>query len=392
VASGGGYRNLIASYGRLRSTRQLGYPRPYRPLLIGIFWPSAWLVLPWEHGPQIAADDPQQASAAIAAERRALEEIVKSIDADDTEAFYTYTQQDRLSESDARDLARMLLPIYARAGDVASDLPPIEGLPTVEQLLATWRAFGQRAAPLDTGNQGGRLRHQHEAPAIAGMDEGFDPRMILRGASVWMMKDRAGTVGAQGVGPLLRDLLAASATARMHVIGHSFGCRVLLSAICSAPALPRKVDSALLLQPAISHLCFATSVPGSSKPGGYRPALERVAQPIMLTFTNEDKPLHDFFQYALWRPADVGELEIAGSDEPPNRFAALGGYGPRGCAEGECVMLPIKPVGERYPLQAGAPRIYALNGAGVIHGHGDFNTEATWWALYNQVAFDANAG
>jgi hypothetical protein len=161
---------------------------------------------------------------------------------------------------------------------------------------------------------------------------------------------------------------------------------VLLSAICFPPSLPREVNSLLLLQPAISHLCFASTIATTGQPGGYRAALKRVDQPIMLTFSKEDQPLHDFFHLALVRASDVGDTQIAGGDEPPNIYAALGGYGPRGCAAGECETLPINPVGQAYELGAGAPEIYALDGAGVIHGHGDFNQEAIWWALYNQVA------
>ncbi len=88
----------------------------------------------------------------------------------------------------------------------------------------------------------------------------------------------------------------------------------------------------------------------------------------------------------------MGDSEIAGGDEPPNIYAALGGYGPRGLNEKECAIIDIKPLNQRYDLDAGAPQIYALNGAGVIHGHGAFNTEATWWALYNQVAHEAGPG
>ncbi len=100
----------------------------------------------------------------------------------------------------------------------------------------------------------------------------------------------------------------------------------------------------------------------------------------------EDQPLHNFFHLALIRPADLGEAQIAGDEEPPNSYAALGGYGPRGYIEGECQAVAIHQVGQPYDLGAGAPRIYALDGAGVIHGHGDFNKDETWWALYSQVA------
>jgi hypothetical protein len=387
VATGTGYRGMIDSYVKLRRDHALGYARPYKPLLVGIFWPSAWLVLPWERAPQIAADDPQIADSAVSHERRALEELAGLLDDADVEAFYALTQREKLGEAEARELARILLPIYNQAPSAGpADIAGAGGEVAPDQLIELWRKIGQRDKPRDTGSAGGRLGRVSAAPQVAGSLDNLDPRMLVRGASVWVMKDRAGTVGARGVAGLLSGLLSASASARVHLIGHSFGCRVLLSAICHPPSLPRKVDSALLLQPAVSHLCFAADVARSGKPGGYREALKRVDQPIMLTFSKEDQPLHNFFHLALVRAADLGDAQIAGDDEPPNVYAALGGYGPRGYAAGECEIIPINPVGQAYNLGAGAPRIYALDGAGVIHGHGDYNQAATWWALYNQVA------
>ncbi|MDQ2998264.1 MAG: hypothetical protein M3R61_14600, partial [Chloroflexota bacterium] len=279
----GGYRGMIESYIKLRRDHKLAYTRPYRPLLIGIFWPSAWLVLPWESAPQIAATDPQIAAEELAQERRALEEVAQLIDPADVEAFYTYAQQDKLSEADTRELARILAPVYNQGSNTGpSDVPQATASQvTPDQLVELWRKLGGRDKSFDTGEEGG-IFNLGDAPSeaeAAGLLENLDPRLILRGASVWVMKDRAGTVGARGVAKLLTGLLSASASARVHAIGHSFGCRVLLSAICSPPSRSddRKVDSLLLLQPAVSHLCFAADVAGSGKPGGYRPALDRVA-------------------------------------------------------------------------------------------------------------------
>lgn len=387
VVNGGGYRGLINGYIRARAQNHLAYDRPYRPLLVGIFWPSTWLVLPWEQGPHIAAipDDPAVGDQATADERETLASIAKQLNPKDIEEFYRLTQAERLNEAEARELARILLPLY-RNKKVATTTD-VESPATVQtkQLVAAWRTLARRGETRDTGQAGGRLRRGNGDASIAGGDDSFDPRLIIRGASVWQMKDRAGVVGAYGVGPLLGDLLANAPDARTHLIGHSFGCRVLLSAICAPTKLPRPVDSLLLLEPAISHLCFATDVAGSGKPGGYRSALQRIKLPIMLTFTRQDGPLHDWFHFALVRPSDLGEAAIAG-DEPPSPYAALGGYGPRGTAPGECITIPIKPLGESYDLGNVTARIIALNSTDVILGHGDINKDQTWWALYSQVA------
>src|SRR4051812_37692253 len=50
-----GYEDFLKGYAEMRHTHGLTYPRPFRPLLVGIFWPSTILVLPGERGPAIAA-------------------------------------------------------------------------------------------------------------------------------------------------------------------------------------------------------------------------------------------------------------------------------------------------------------------------------------------------
>src|SRR5204863_823662 len=119
-------------------------------------------------------------------------------------------------------------------------------------------------------------------------------------------------------------------TARVHLIGHSYACKVVLSALCFQE-LPRPVTSLLLLQPAISYLCFAAAdATGTGKPGGYHDALDKVEQPILTTYSTHDVALRDLFHLAVRRPFDQGEEHI-GADVPPSPYAALGGYGPGGC-------------------------------------------------------------
>src|SRR5262249_33596848 len=153
------------------------------------------------------------------------------------------------------------------------------------------------------------------------------PRDLLRLFTVRQMKDRAGVVGATGVAALLAEIGALGA-ARVHLIGHSYGARLLLSALGASDAPPLVAAAMLLLQPAVSHLCFAAHVEATGQPGGYRRALARVRAPIVATFSRHDVPLRRVFHLAVRRRRDAGELQIAG-DDPPSIFAALGGYGPR---------------------------------------------------------------
>jgi pimeloyl-ACP methyl ester carboxylesterase len=193
------------------------------------------------------------------------------------------------------------------------------------------------------------------------------------------MKDRAGRVGARGVSRLLEDVLAAT-TAPVHLVGHSYGCKVVMSALCRLSGAARQVESALLLQPAMSHLAFASDVPGLGAPGGYRPALERSFQPIRATYSRFDEPLTKFFHLAARRASDLGELRIAGA--PPSRYSALGGFGP---ADGQGVArVSAEAPGTRYELPAGS-RIVGVEASNVISSHSDINNRATWWMLADQV-------
>src|SRR6185437_11606440 len=72
------------------------------------------------------------------------------------------------------------------------------------------------------------------------------------------MKERAGTVGRKGVAPLV-DRLAGSVE-RIHLVGHSFGGRVVTSAASGSST--SKIQTLSLLQTAFSHNGFSRSMGG----------------------------------------------------------------------------------------------------------------------------------
>jgi hypothetical protein len=162
---------------------------------------------------------------------------------------------------------------------------------------------------------------------------------------------------------------------------------VVLSSMVAA-RLPRSVESVLLLQPAISHLAFAEEVPGGVRSGGYREALKLSRQPILTTYSAHDFPLHEVFHRALRRETDRGELAVAGIETlagpPPNVFAALGGYGPRGAKE--TLIQPLPEPGEAPEIPETA-RIVGFDGTmhKRVAGHGDIATPHTAWLLTLQL-------
>ena len=65
------YEDFMNGYMAMRRAHGLPVANPYRPLLVGVFWPSTALTFgASEEGPEIAAGDPDAMDRAVAEERR----------------------------------------------------------------------------------------------------------------------------------------------------------------------------------------------------------------------------------------------------------------------------------------------------------------------------------
>lgn len=362
----GRYEHFIGEY------LKQGAARPKRSLvLVGIIWPSTSFLWPWEHGPDIAAgtgDDVRMEEM-----RRFVAEGVDPA----TEAILSELVDGRstLTLSEAREAAQIVLD-GLRIGTDAEDG---SAAPAVDELIDAWTLFGDGTPiPPDAGEDGGVIGSGTAgAPQIAG--DGLDVRDLLRLGTVWTMKARAGKVGFHGVAPLIRHILAHS-DASLHLTGHSFGGRLLMSSL-TAVEPTRKARSLLLLQPAVNRWCFADNVAGTGRVGGYRPVLDWVELPIMSTFSEHDGPLRQTFHLAV-RGSSLGEPHIAAVGDT-DRYGALGGWGPAG-VDVETVPA-LAPGAGRYDLDGA--RVVAVDGSGQIDGrpaigsHGDVSNPVTAWAL-----------
>lgn len=341
-----------------------GQPRPMRPLVLGLFWPSIWITWPWESGPALAAQDPNEIADALAllppTPRARLREALSA---------------PALGAGEAHKLASVAAETLP-SDDLTGD--PVPPDPTV--VLGAWSAVSAPAlAPVQPRFGTATKHHAGEPDSAAWL---LDPRDLVRLVSVWTMKDRADLVGRADVARLLDDLIAKT-SAPVHLVGHSYGCRLLMSAIASM-ASEQRLTSLLLLQPAVNYLCFAHRLP-SGGTGGYRPVLQRLRQPLLTTYSRNDRALTSFFHLALKRRRDLGEAVAAPWPYPPSPYAALGGYGP-GEVGSECTWrdLPLPP--DQHNL-ADAAKLHALNGTAHIRDHGDVSNEACCWALRSQLAW-----
>jgi hypothetical protein len=389
------YENFIG--GVIRTRESLGVPHPdgYSPVLVGVFWPSTALVLPWEKGPKFASVGAESPDNGVGEYQNQIAEVAEFLPEADRERFYRLAQAEALDDEQGLEFVTLLGTAAAHFDAAYQDLGETGDKgngsePTPQERLDAWRKISSDARQPQSPGEFGYVTDDIESPQAAFSPGALDPRSAIRALTVLQMKDRAARVGALGVGPLLRELRLAAPTARVHLVGHSYGCIVILSALCSLPSAEGapEVESVFLLQPAVSQWCFAPNVAGRGYPGGYREALRRVRSPIFTTFSISDAPLRHFFHLAARRDRDLGQPQIAGGDLPhsPSRYAALGGYGPAGLSEDECQVLAINAPPDVYCIRTDpTPRVCAINGDRGIGGHGDISNPMTWWTMLTLI-------
>jgi hypothetical protein len=142
----------------------------------------------------------------------------------------------------------------------------------------------QGAASMALPTSGGAVGTSVQAAGVTEFLSGFKAAAmnVLNFTTYFAMKSRAGTVGSKGVAPLV-DRLAGQVD-RIHLIGHSFGGRVVTAAAASSQT--DKIRSMTLLQAAFSHNGFSQSMNGA-----FRTVVDkgRIDGPILVTHTKNDK-------------------------------------------------------------------------------------------------------
>lgn len=207
----------------------------------------------------------------------------------------------------------------------------------------------------------------------------------LRQLTYWQMKNRAGVVGRAGLGPAIGRLHQSAPTVLVHLVGHSFGGRLVSCALSGLPAGldPSPVRSVTLLQGAFSHFAFADPLPfNANRKGALAGMLDRVDGPLTVCFSSHDGALGTFYPLASLANQD----DAAGLSDALFRWGAMGADGAQGVSATPISIQGAGPAAS-YPfavhevLNVDAAEVVSRGGP-PVGAHNDIvHPELTWIVL-----------
>jgi hypothetical protein len=378
--------------------------RPTTVGLVGVFWPSQrWSDEPI---PDFAAQDAQSGSGGggAAGLDRADDDVVLSDPSLDAQ---TLDQLKELFPAGAGQLDRMAELLAGEpTADAARDF--LTQMQDFAAATAEGSNDGEGETPSDSGAEPRMLEDGdaelfqryvdglgetgvvvEESPGgAAGIGSGLakiwhGAKEALRQLTYWQMKNRAGVVGKEGLGPFVGRLNDAAAQVRVHLVGHSFGARVVSYALAGLPdsASPSPVKSVTLLQGAFSHYAFADPHPfDANRKGALAGRMSRIDGPLTACFSRHDGAVGIFYPLASMAARD----DSAAAIKPSVRWGGMGADGAQGV---DASLVTLQPAGGAYPFDDGkALNIDASavvkNGAAPTGAHSDIvHPELTWLVL-----------
>jgi hypothetical protein len=367
----------------------------YRPLIVGLHWPSQ----PW--GDEEFASESSYAATPAAAGTEF--DSRTRLSADEMANAYA----DRLSDSEGRDspewqeirAAIGAIITEAKKNPAPATLPPhITVAYSKLDNLTNLGAADLAGAPGDDRDpfDPERAYRSTRAP-VASYGGGLGDGLLspLRQLSFWKMKKRAQIFGESGAAKLLSMVQAASPKARIHIAGHSFGCIVasgMLRRPGNSAGKKPPIHSAMLIQGALSLWSYCSRIErAGGKPGYFASVIEdaRVGGPIVTTQSRYDRAV------GFWYPkaAGVAGQVVYATDlgELP-KYGGVGTFGLQGPGV-PTVELNMLPATGRYSFQRGKvyninSEQYIKNGGGFSGAHSDIVHPEVAHALWDAVLTD----
>ena len=203
---------------------------------------------------------------------------------------------------------------------------------------------------------------------------------LLNFVTYYQMKDRAGVVGQQGLYQVLRKLRERRPDLKLHLMGHSFGSRLLSAAVNGPDDQPAvEVNSLTMLQAAFSHNGFAERFDGKRN-GFFRRVVaeQRVSGPILISYTPNDTAVGMAYPIAS-RLVGQNASALGDKNDP------FGGMGRNGAQKTpEAIDGKLLDVGGTYSFKAG--KIYNLSADDWIKSHSDISNQQVAYALLAAIA------
>ena len=300
-----------------------------------------------------------------------------------------WDEEDDSNEGLNEAVYESLSPSRASPAGFRHDVLRVGQLVTAGRLTAAERAefaalLRRHAEPPAEADDAGNFDPDAPAEALEGI--GSSTRDLFRAFTYWQMKKRAGGVGSTGVRAAAAALQTRFPLARVHLVGHSFGCKVMLAAVAGpGEPLPRPVQTLVLLQGAVSYEAMAEQVTNTHSPGGYRDAVEvsRVDGPIVASYSRLDTACGRLYPLASRLAGQVGELEGL-----LDRFQALGAKGALGVRDDlDHGPVLMNEVGTAYGFTGTG--VWSVDGgtgaSAFITGHSEIQTPQVAWLIWSAV-------
>ncbi|MCC6929673.1 MAG: hypothetical protein IT359_11840 [Gemmatimonadaceae bacterium] len=252
--------------------------------------------------------------------------------------------------------------------------PPILDLPTGTGAGTTGGATSIGGAGGSAGGGNGGQAANIFGSVLDGV------RNALNMTTYFTMKERAGTVGANGLAPVVQRIQAELPNLKLHLAGHSFGGRVVIACVNALPkGAANRVASLFLMQAAFSHYGMAQKYDGTSN-GLFRSVVsdKKVAGPIYITYTSKDKAVGLAYPLA----SRLGGQVAAGLGDENDKYGGIGRNGAQKTPE--VTPHELLPPSQQYAFNAGG--VYNLDANAVITSHSDICRAEVAHALASAIA------
>lgn len=366
-------------FGNVAGLLQNRAPAARKFAIVGVFWPSKKFtdaeLIPAGGAASLGMAAGGGAGADLPASdvKAKLDSLQGVFDKSDPAAFAKAKQLvDQLDNStqaqrDFVDLIRGMLPAHPldKTDDASDKFLSMKGDELLDKLRLAVTPMAQPAG--DSGGVAalGDLDLQGQAAGLGDLFSGIKAaaNRLLNFSTYYQMKERAGLVG-NGLNGALQSIRNARADLALHLIGHSFGARVVTAAVDGAAAL--KPKSLTLLQGAFSHNGFTGHFDGTHD-GFFRKVMSatKVAGPIAVTHTVNDKAVGLAYPLAS---RIAGDNASAFGDEN-DVFGGLGRNGAVKLQANEHFDGLLLAANGQYQFTAG--KIHNFNADQFISGHSD---------------------